>query len=119
MNRFPSSVQQQSSKNKSQRKRSKSRTINTNNLCRQDSVSNLSCLQNEISSMLHRDESNKPDQAMSQLICESRKPSIFSSSSNNTNSDHASSVMRSESQRTFQSRCSYETLASKRFFKRE
>ena len=91
-----STSSQQSSSQKS-RKRSTSRTT----LCRQNSVSNLSSLQDEISSML-----NTPD--------DSKKYQSYTSSNSTTTRDHSStSVIRSEHQspRTVQARCSYESIA--------
>ena len=90
-----STSSQQSSSQKS-RKRSTSRTT----LCRQNSVSNLSSLQDEISSML-----NTPD--------DSKKYQSYTSNSTTTRDHSSTSVIRSEHQspRTVQARCSYESIA--------
>ena len=111
-----SSSQRKSQQQSAKRKRSRSRNL----LCRQDSVTNLSSLQDEISSMLNNN--NAGDNAG---ITETNGSSNFYSKSTNITSNNitssaefnntmqATSVIKSsESHRSFQSRCSYEALVN-------
>ena len=115
-----SSSQRKSQQQSAKRKRSRSRNL----LCRQDSVTNLSSLQDEISSMLNNN--NAGDNAgitetngssnfynKSTNITSSSDYNNITSSAEFNNTMQATSVIKSsESHRSFQSRCSYEALVN-------